>query len=101
MTKYDKIQITDITDIRFPDIGHDLLQKLNSKCKHKNNQSRVNDFIKAIKSYSPTQNTSATTIPPIGTAFMYVETSSNNHGSDSIFVSFERYYTNYYYYILL
>ena len=27
---------------------------------------------------------------PIGSAFMYIETSSNNHGHERVFVSFER-----------
>ena len=46
LTKYDKIQITDTTEMRYPNIGSDLLQKWNIKRNNKNNQSRINDFIK-------------------------------------------------------
>ena len=34
LTKYDKIQITDTTEIKFLNIGSDLLQKWNIKCKN-------------------------------------------------------------------
>ena len=34
-------------------------------------------------------NSGATGLPLIGSAFMYIETSSNNHGSN-VFVSWER-----------
>ena len=37
LTKLDKIQITDTTEIKYPDIGSDLLQKWNIKCKKKLN----------------------------------------------------------------
>ena len=49
LTKYDKIQITDITETKYPNIGSDLLQKWNIKCNNKNNQSRITDFIKSTK----------------------------------------------------
>ena len=49
LTKYDKIQITDTTEMRYPNIGGDLLQKWNIKCNNKNNQSRITDFIKSTK----------------------------------------------------
>ena len=29
-------------------------------------------------------------LPPTGNSFMYIETSSNNHGHERVFVSFER-----------
>ena len=89
LTKYDKIQITDTTEMRYPNIGSDLLQRWNIKCNNKNNQSRINDFIKSTKTNSLTGYSGATSLPPIGTAFMYIETSSNNHGDD-VFVSWER-----------
>ena len=90
LTKYDKIQITDTTETRYPNIGNDLLQKWNIKCNNKNNQSRISDFIKSTKTYSPTGYSGATSLPPIGNSFMYIETSSNNHGHERVFVSFER-----------
>ena len=89
LTKYDKIQITDTTEMRYPNIGSDLLQKWNIKRNNKNNQSRINDFVKSTKTNSPTGNSGSTVLPPIGHSFMYVETSSNNHGND-VFVSWER-----------
>ena len=89
LTKYDKISITDVTEMRYPNIGSDLLQKWNIKCNNKNNQSRITDFIKTTKTNSPTGYSGATSLPPIGNSFMYIETSSNNHGDD-VFVSWER-----------
>ena len=89
LTKYDKIQITDITEIKYPNIGSDLLQKWYIKCNNKNDVSKVGDFIKSTKTSSPTPDTGASTLPPIGTSYMYIETSSNNHG-DNVFVSWER-----------
>ena len=92
LTKYDKIQITDTTEIKYPNIGSDLLQKWNIKCNNKNNISKVGDFIKSTKTNSPTGSSGATSLSPIGDAFMYIETSSNNHGSNgsNVFVSWER-----------
>ena len=89
LTKYDKIQITDTTEMRYPNIGSDLLQKWNIKCNNKNNVSKVGDFIKSTKTHSPTGYSGATSLSPIGNSFMYKETSSNNHGN-KVFVSFER-----------
>ena len=89
LTKYDKIQITDTTEIKFPNSGNALLQKWKIYCNNKNNQSRISDFIKSTKTNSPTGFSGATSLSPIGDAFMYVETSSNNHGSN-VFLSWER-----------
>ena len=89
LTKYDKIQITDTTEMRHPNIGSDLLQKWNIKCNNKNNQSRITDFIKSTKTHCPTGYSGATSLPPIGNSFMYIETSLNYHGNN-VFVSFER-----------
>ena len=47
LTKYDRIQITDTTEMRYPNIGSDLLQKWNIKCINKNSQSRITDFIES------------------------------------------------------
>ena len=89
LTKYDKVKITDTTEMRYPNIGSDLLQKWNIKCNNKNNQARITDFIKSTKTHSPTCYSGAESLPPIGNSFMYIETSSNNHGDD-VFVSWER-----------
>ena len=89
LTKYDKIQITDTTEINFPNIGSDLLQKWKIKCNNRIHQSRITDFIKSAKTNSPTGHSGATSLPPICISFMYIETSSNNHGNN-VFVSWER-----------
>ena len=90
LTEYDKIQSTDTTEMRYPNIGSDLLQKWFIKCNNKNKQSRITDFIKSTKTNSPTGYSGATNLPPIGNDFMYKETSSNNHGHEGVFVSWER-----------
>ena len=89
LTKYNKLSITDITEIKFPNSGTALLQKWKIYCNNKNNQSRITDFIKSTKTNSPTGFSGATSLSPIGDAFMYIETSSNNHGPN-VFVSWER-----------
>ena len=90
LTKYDKIQITDTTEIKYSNIGSGLLQKWNIKCNNKNNVSKVGDFIKSTKANSPTGHSGATILPPIGNGLIYTETSSNNHGHERVFVSWER-----------
>ena len=87
LTKDDKIQITDTTEMKYPNIGSDLLQKWNIKCNNKNNESRITDFIKSTKTNSPTGYSESTSLPPTGKSLMYIETSSNNHGDN---VSWER-----------
>ena len=54
------------------------------------NQSRISDFIKSTKTNSTTSQSGADSLPPIGSSFMYIESSSKNHGSDDVFVSWER-----------
>ena len=89
LTKYDKIQITDTTEIKYPNTGRYLLQKWPIKCKDKNNNSKLQNFILSTKTSSPTGFSGAESLLPIGDSFMYIETSSNNHGND-VFCSFER-----------
>ena len=89
LTKYNKIHIMDTTEIRYPNTGSDLLQKWNIKCNNRNNQSILSDFVKSTKTTSPTNDSGATDLPPIGNSFMYIETSSNNHG-DYVYVTWER-----------
>ena len=49
LTENDKLQITDTTEMRYPNKGSDLLQKWTIKCNNKNNQSRITDIIKSKK----------------------------------------------------
>ena len=58
-------------------------------CNEKNYNGKIQNFIKSTKTNSPTGDSGATSLPPIGTAFMYIETSSGNHGNN-VFCSFER-----------
>ena len=90
LTKYDKIRIIDTPEIKSPNIGSDLLQKWYIRCNKKNIKSRITDFIKSTKTNSPTGHSGATTLPPIGNSFMYIETSSNNHSHERVFVGWER-----------
>ena len=89
LAKYNKIQIIDTTEIKYPNVGRDLLQKWNIKCNNKNNQSIPSDFVKSTKTNSPTGHSVAVSLPPIGNVFMYIETSSNNHGNN-VYVTWER-----------
>ena len=90
LIKYDKVQITDTTEMRYPNIASDFLQKWNTDCNNKNNISKVGDFIKSTKTNSPTGYSGATSLPPIGSSFMYIETGSTNRGHERVFVSWER-----------
>ena len=89
LSKYNKISITDISEIELSNSGDALLQKWKIYCNNKNNQSKINDFIKSTKTNSPSSYSGATNLPPIGSSFMYIETTSNNHGSN-VLVSWER-----------
>ena len=89
LTKYDKTQLTDVTEIRSPNTGISLLQKWITHYKDKNNNSNLEKIIKSTKTNSPTGQSGATILPPIGNSFMYIETSNNNH-DNNVFVSFER-----------
>ena len=46
LTKYDKRQITDTTDIQYPNTGGYLLQNWFKKCNDKNNSSKIQNFIR-------------------------------------------------------
>ena len=89
LTKYDKIQLTDTTIIKYPNNGGYLLQNWNIKCNDKYNNGKIQNFIRSTKINSPTGGSGATSLPPIGDSFMYIETSSNNYGNN-VFVSWER-----------
>ena len=89
-TKNDRIQITDTTIIKYPNSGGYLLPYWKINCNDKNNNGKIQNFIKSTKSNSPTGNSGATSIPPVGSAFMFIETSSKNYGGNEVFVSWER-----------
>ena len=89
LTKYSKIQLTDITVMKAGNTGGYLLTYFKIICNDKNNNGKIQNFIKSTKSNSPTGNSGATSLPPIGDSFMYIETSSNNTGNN-VFASFER-----------
>ena len=88
-TKNDKIQLTDTTTMKDGNTGGYLLPYWKIICNDKNNDGRITNFIKSRKTKSPTSDSRATSLPPIGSAFMYTETSSGNHGNN-VFCSFER-----------
>ena len=88
LTKYNKIQLTDITVMKAGNSGG-YLPYWKFLCNDKNNSGKITNFIKSTKSSSPTGSSGATSLAPIGNAFMFIETSSNNHGNN-VFVSFER-----------
>ena len=88
-TKYDKVQLTDTTIVQAPNTGGYLLQRWNIKCNDKNSNGKIQNFIKSTKTASPTGNSGATSLPPIGSSFIYIETSGNNSGNN-VFVSWER-----------
>ena len=58
-------------------------------CNDKFNNGEIQNFIKSTKTNSPTDDSGATSLHPFGTAFMYIDTSSGNHGIN-VFSSFER-----------
>ena len=89
LTKYDKIQLTDTTHIPSGNAGSTILQGWKIICNDENKNGKLSNFVKSTRSNSPTSQSGATSIPPVGKAFMYIETSGNNHGNN-VFVSFER-----------
>ena len=90
LTKYDKIQITDTTIIKNGNAGGYLLPSWRILCNDKNKNGKITNFIGATKTQSPTSDSGATSLPPIGDSFMYIESSGGNHGYDHVFVSFEQ-----------
>ena len=84
-----KIQLTDTTIIKYPNNGGYLLASWKIKCNDTNNNGKIQNFIRSTKTNSPTADSGATSLPPIGDSFMYIKTTSNNHG-ENVFVSIER-----------
>ena len=87
LTEYNKIHLTDTTILEYP--NNNLLQNWNIGCNDKNNNGKIQNFIRSTKTNSPTGDSGAINLPPIGDSFMYIETSSNNYGNN-VLVSFER-----------
>ena len=80
LTKYNKYYLTDITEMVAPNIGSSLLNRWIMECRDKNNHGKISNFIKSTRTNSPTGDSGADALPPIGRAFMYIETSGNNNG---------------------
>ena len=89
LTKYNEIQLTDTTITKALNRGGYCLPSWNIKCDDKTGAGKIQSFYKSTKTNSPTGSSGATSSPPIGDSFMYIETISNNNG-DNVFVSWER-----------
>ena len=79
LTKYNKYYLTDITKMIAPNSGLYLMPRWIIECKDRNGNGKVNNFIKSTISASPTGFSGAESLPPIGRAFMYIESSGNNN----------------------
>ena len=73
-----------------PNTGQSLLQKLILKCLNKSYIAKIITFLKSTTNTSPISEREAASLTPIGWAFMYVETSCDNHGANHVMVSWER-----------
>ena len=58
-------------------------------CNNENNAGKIQNFIRSSKLTTPSPDTGSNTLPPIGKCYLYIETSSNNHGQ-TVYCSFER-----------
>ena len=88
--KYNKTQITDTTNIKYPNTGGYLLQNWFMLCNDINNNGKIQNLIKFTKTTSPTGNSGAGGVPPIGNSFMFNESSGANNNHERIFVSWEK-----------
>ena len=86
LTKYQKNYITDLTQMRAPNNGINLLQRWKIECKDRNNNAKINNFVKSTKTESSTADSGATALPPIGTSFMYLESSGVNNGVSTFLI---------------
>ena len=89
LTNYNKILLTDTTVMKAGNTGGYLLPYWKIICNDKNNNEKIQNFLKSTKTKSPTYDSGATSLPPIGSSFMYIETSSNNH-VNNVFATFQR-----------
>ena len=81
--------MTDTTVMKSGNTGGYLLPYWKNCCNDKNNNGKIQNFIISTTTNSPTGDSGASSLPPIGSAFMYIETSSGNHGN-FVLCSFER-----------
>ena len=86
---YNEILLTDTTIMKHPNNSGYLLSTWRIYCNDRNNNGKLQNFVKSSKTTSPTNNSGATVIPPIGDSFMYIDTSGNNFGP-FVFCSWER-----------
>ena len=89
-TKNGKIQLTDTTEIVYPNIGSDKLQQWIVKSVDRNGSRKIWNFIKSRIKNSPTRNTGAIFLPLIGIKSMYIATSSVNYGAKKFVVGNEQ-----------
>ena len=94
LTKYNKIQLTNETVLKYPNSGSYLMPLWRIVCNDRNKNGKQNNFVKSTKTTSPTGDSGATSLPPIGTAYMYIETSGNNNNQNNngvnVFVTLQR-----------
>ena len=57
--------------IKYPNTGGYLIQNWVIKCNDKNNNGKIQNFIKSTKTNSPTGYSGATSLPPIGKFYVY------------------------------
>ena len=70
LTKYDRIQNTDITIIKYPNRGGYLLQDLKLECNDKNNIGKIQNLIKSTETDGPTGDSRTTDLAPISDSFL-------------------------------
>ena len=85
-----KTQLIDTRRIISPNTGGYLLQRWLIQCIDKNGTGKIHTFVRSTQSTFPTGNSGASSLRPIGDAFMYIETSSNNISRNVFFCSWER-----------
>ena len=85
LTKFDKIELTDIQTMKAGNTGGYLLHNWKIICNDKKN-GKIQNFKESTKTISPTGDSGATSLRPIGNTFMYIKTSSSNHGNNVFFV---------------
>ena len=80
LTDYIKIPLSDTTIMKAGNTGGYLLLNWKNICNDRNDSGKIQICLKSTKTNSPTASSGATSLPPIGSAFIYIETSSNNNG---------------------
>ena len=89
LTRYNKKLLTNEIILKYPNSGSYLLPLWRIVCNDRNKNGKQNNFVKSSKTSSPTADSGATSLPPIGGAFMYIESSGNNDGP-YVFVTLQR-----------